>query len=151
MNASIDKLIEVQIHELILEYISCARYCCGILRQNVPSGMMLLRAKVIKAISKEGKLDEHLYYKFHGVGVYFEIQDLNISIDVDFGPDERCDGFDLFRIRNFLENFPQKYPELVPEGNLEYGFSKFIEEKKIYHLESDFSDHLFYLQGRYGS
>jgi hypothetical protein len=81
---------------------------------------------------REGNLQDNIFYHFHGTGCFFKIQSPPIEIDVDFGPGDRCDGFDLFRIRDFYERVSDKYPELKTEGNIEYGFSLLVDKQIIY-------------------
>jgi hypothetical protein len=89
------------IMQLIKDYIACAKYMCKVLRDAYDTkGGTLLRARRINSIPKEGILENEYNFNFHGGGCYFEFE--NGAIDIDFGPDDRCDGFDAYRLYQFL-------------------------------------------------
>src|SRR5688572_24530330 len=87
--------------ELIKEYIACSKYMCNALKKSYDTqGETLLRARRMNNIPKEGILEKGFKFNFHGGGCYFEFD--NGTIDIDFGPEDRCDGFDSFRLYDFL-------------------------------------------------
>ncbi len=87
--------------QLINKYISCSKYMCLLLKESFEIGeATLLTAQKLKLIPKEGLLEEKVSYSFHGGGCYFEFE--NGTIDVDFGPADRCDGLDMHKLYNFL-------------------------------------------------
>jgi hypothetical protein len=135
--------IEEELIRIITKYQATAQYACSILRDQIKSGDSFLRAKVSKQIPHEGFIDD-LFYSFHGTGCYFELKSANINLDVDFGPNDRCDGFDLSRICNFYENFSVEFPHLVAEGNIETGFFSLVKKNVIYNPNWLPNDHLFY-------
>lgn len=132
-----DKLIE-----LIREYISCSNYSCSILKQLYDSNEPLLRAKVLKLIPKEGRV-EGLHYYFHGRGCLFEYE--NDSIDIDFGPDGRCDGFDEYRLKRFLGYRKGRFIELIDEVIFAKCFDNLIKAKIIRKHPLEPNDYLYYL------
>lgn len=134
-----------QLLNLIVEYIKTAQYCCGILRENIPDGIPILGAYRQKVITKNGKI-KGLTYNFHGVGCYFEFED-GREINIDFGPNDRCDGFDLYRLRFFLQHLTNKnsFSLLLNEGHLKEEFEKLITENIIYNPRWEPSPHLYYL------
>src|SRR5688572_13882058 len=58
----------------------------------------LLRACHTGTIPRVGKL-QGVSYSFHGIGLY--AKNRKIEIDFDFGPDNRIDGFDSWRLWNY--------------------------------------------------
>jgi hypothetical protein len=90
-----------EILTLIKEYIDCSKYICGSLKDSYDTkGETLLRARRLNIIPKEGITKDGFSFAFHGGGCYFEFE--NGSIDIDFGPNDRCDGFDAYRLWQFL-------------------------------------------------
>ncbi len=132
-----------ELYELIKEYISCAKYSCLLLKQLYNGDENFLRAKVLKLIPKEGFI-ENTFYSFHGSGCYFEYG--TNHIDIDFGPDNRCDGFDLFRLKDFFSTMADKgkYSTLKDDKNFEEQFEELVKANIIYNPQSEPSPHLYY-------
>ena len=133
--------------KLILDYISCAEYMCNCLKDEYPVAESLLRARRANVIPKSGVLSNGIYFNFHGGGCYFEFE--NGSIDVDFGPNDRCDGFDYYRLKEFLSyKAKDKYIELHGGERLMQGFQKLLLEDAISSPKWDLNSHLYYLKER---
>lgn len=81
----------------------------------------LLKAWKSNIIPKHGVLKSGAEYDFHGVGCFITIN--NITVNFDFGPDDRYDGFDLWRLGCFVDERPELY-------------KKYFENKSL--LEDDF-------------
>jgi hypothetical protein len=118
---------------LINDYISCAKYMCNAVRDEYAIGNhLLLGAYREKKIPKEGKLAGEISFNFHGGGCYFEF-DIG-TIDIDFGPDGRCDGFDQYRVYDFLKTSEVRsmhYRELILEEDFKDAFEGLIQRKII--------------------
>jgi hypothetical protein len=128
---------------LIHDYIACSKYVCELLKEKLKNPERILGAYRTEGIPKEGVIGEDVYYNFHGVGCYFELP--NTTIDVDFGPDGRCDGFDAHRLRDFQESFPNKYLFLTKEV-FEKCFTELILTGVIHNPKWSPSEHLYYLK-----
>lgn len=92
----------------------------------------VLRAWHDGEVPQEGKLTDSVEYELHGIGccVFFPDRE----VDFDFGPDLRVDGFDLWRLQQYIKRNanPEKYPSL---DELEVSFKNLVESgriKKIY-------------------
>jgi hypothetical protein len=97
--------------EAISKYILCADYMCKLLKDEF--GIVdepLLMAYRQKMLPKTGYLNELTNFDFHGAGCYFEFE--GGSIEIDFGPNGRCDGFDAYRIHDFI-NSTLKWDNLI--------------------------------------
>ena len=82
-------------------------------------------------IPKSGKLKSGMEFEFHGVGCILTIN--NIDVDFDFGPNNRFDGFDLWRISNFIDEFEDKHPLYKKNNNqLKVDFLGLEKNKIIY-------------------
>ena len=128
---------------LIEEYIACAKYSCSLLKQLYNGQESFLRAKVLKLLPKEGFI-ENAFYSFHGSGCYFEYS--NNHIDIDFGPNNRCDGFDLFRLKDFFSTIRNKgkYNTLNDDKRFAQQFEELVKANVIYNPQSEPSPHLYY-------
>lgn len=129
---------------LIELYVACANYSCSLLEQLYNGRETFLRAKILKLFPKEGFID-NAYYRFHGSGCYFEHS--TNHIDIDFGPNNRCDGFDLYRLKDFFATIAdkEKYSVLNDETNFEHQFEELIKANIIHNPQSQPSPHLYYI------
>jgi hypothetical protein len=141
-----EKLQEIML-DLIKDYIACAEYMCNILRDEYNIKSSLLRARRTNIIPKEGKLLEGSHFNFHGGGCNFEFE--NGSIDVDFGPNDRSDGFDYRRLYNYLIDTKKDiYKELSDINILKMEFDNLILNGRIKNPEWHPNSYLFYLSER---
>src|SRR5262249_32871108 len=88
------------IRELITKYSATAADVVAQFRQDCGQDD-LLRAWRSRVLTQDGTMPSGLKFCFHGCGCYFERGFL--KIDVDFGPDGRCDGFDAWRLSLFAK------------------------------------------------
>lgn len=100
--------------------------------QEYYSTKELLKGWKSKRIPKSGKLPSGIEFDFHGVGCFLEIE--GVETNFDFGPEDRYDGFDLWRLTYFMksrknasDNFYLKNSEL-----LEIHFNDMEKNKIIY-------------------
>ena len=78
---------------------------------------------------------------------YFEFE--NGCIDVDFGPDDRCDGFDFNRLKDFLLYAKKdNYQELHDIDLLKHEFEALILHGEIVNPQWQPNTHLYYLRER---
>lgn len=105
--------------------------------------MTLLRARRINLIPKEGETLEGFKFNFHGGGCYFEFD--NSRIDVDFGPNGRCDGFDSFRLYDFLQTSKLDFKDVLLEENIRTEISRLEDEGIIVQPNEYPNPALFYL------
>jgi hypothetical protein len=80
------------------EYIKEATRMVDHFRQSHPF-QDLVRAWRSGEVSSSGNLPGDVHYQFHGSGCIF--QSPNRTVDLDFGPQGRCDGFDAWRVFQF--------------------------------------------------
>ncbi len=119
------------IMQLIKEYIACAKYMCKVLKEAYDTkGETLLRARRINIIPKEGILEDGFSFSFHGGGCYFEFE--NGAIDIDFGPNDRCDGFDAYRLYQFLiTSKANQNIQLIAESEIQKCLNELLMESII--------------------
>jgi hypothetical protein len=82
-------------------------------------------------------------YELHGVGcaVYFP----DLCIDFDYGPDDRTDGFDVWRLYIFACELPLKYKKYTDKGVLENEFKEYVTLGKVEKISSS-TDELYFLR-----
>jgi hypothetical protein len=140
----IDK-ITTEVLLLIKQYISCSKYMCDALRDtyNIKEET-LLGARRMSLLPKEGMLEEGFTYSFHGGGCYFEFE--NGTIDVEFGPNGRCDGFDAYRLHDFLiTSKKNEYKYISSSKEIQEAIDHLFKYKKIIQLKQYPNDNLYYL------
>ncbi len=77
-------------------------------------------------------LDEGLYfYAFHGIGLIAHFKDKIVDFDFAYFPEPRHDGFDLWRLKNFIQNQRNKYPKYQDNTKLEKEFNDLINKDII--------------------
>lgn len=95
-----------------------------------------------KLISKSGILDleKNISYSFHGVGCSVIFGET--KVDFDYGPNQRIDGFDFWRLYEFIKTSNKSYNHLLL--TLEENF-KNLEHKGIIECPEWLpSKHLYY-------
>lgn len=135
---------EDEILKLINDYIACSKYVCSIMKENFnTNGETILRARRINLIPKEGILSEGFYFNFHGGGCYFKFD--GSSIDIDFGPNDRCDGFDSQRLYEFLESSKKSHFSFSSETDIKESIEQLLEKGILINPAWQPNPHLFYL------
>lgn len=134
-----------QMLSLIREYLTSARAARDLLRSRFEIDD-LLRARRLGTLPKDGWLDRErrVHYSFHGVGCTIESR--GEVIDFDFGPGGLVDGFDLWRLRQFLESRREKYPSLQTGEKQEVAFAKLVQEGLVIKSDELPSPHLYRLR-----
>jgi hypothetical protein len=137
--------IENELLSLISEYITTANYYCNTMQKYFNVEDLLLGWKS-KKIQSEGEIEKfNIKYHFHGVGCLFEKFDF--LIDIDFGSEGTCGGFDLWKLKKFLKNksINEKYNVFMDENRLEETFNLLVKDKIIFCPKTYPSPHLFYI------
>lgn len=117
-----------EIIELIKDYHDIVR--SGVEEmQNQFNTRQLLGAWKSKSIPKHGILKSGTEYDFHGVGCFLTIH--SITINFDFGPDDRYDGFDLWRLGCFVDEKPDLYKKYFENKNLLKDDFEFLIENHV--------------------
>lgn len=94
-------------------------------------------------IPQSGNITDTAGYELHGIGCYIFFPDREINFD--FGPELRSDGFDLWRLKGYLNQRPDIANHLSKE-ELEVAFNNLEKEgviKKIYQ-----NSNLYFFQKR---
>jgi hypothetical protein len=136
---------ELELLALIKDYIACSKYFCNAVSEEFNTiGQELLYSRRNKFVPKEGTLSTGLYFCFHGSGCYFEFQ--KVEIDVDFGPNGRCDGFDNWRLLNFSKSLEKKYGALSVIEDVDGAIELLYKDGILIRPGEYPSPHLYYLK-----
>jgi hypothetical protein len=86
-----------------------------------------------RVYEQTGKLiDEGLYfYAFHGIGLAAHFKDRIVDFDFAYFPEPRHDGFDLWRLTNFIQNQRDKYSEYKDKERIVKEFNELIKKGVI--------------------
>lgn len=95
------------ITDLILDFQNTSKIVAEKFYKKYGTENLLLAVRNEKIIPREGSFDSIKEYSFHGSGLYAKLDD--IEIDFDFGPNNRVDGFDAWRLLRFAESKPKIY------------------------------------------
>jgi hypothetical protein len=119
---------------------------------DVANGIDLFKLKIgdknpLKAwrdndIPQKGNLTDDVKYELHGIGcllVYPEYE-----VDFDFGPDERIDGFDLWRLSQYVAGRVNRYPEYEDTNNLKRDFEQAVNNGEISKIDHPYCNLYFY-------
>ncbi len=135
---------------LITEYLEAVRSVEELFRKRLGQADPL-RAWRTGALPKEGWLDQDrgIRYSFHGVGCLVEFEDM--IVDFDFSSGGRVDGFDLWRLREFLQFRRAKYPGLDTEDEQLRAFQTLENSGVIVRSDELPSPHLYRLRAKRGA
>ncbi|MCF7560258.1 hypothetical protein L3X39_06365 [Sabulilitoribacter multivorans] len=84
------------------------------------------------------------FYAFHGIGLSAHFNDKIVDFDFAFFPEQRWDGFDLWRLKGFVSSQPAKYKVFMNENYLESEFEKLKKNGEIKNPKLEFSTTLYF-------
>ena len=95
------------------------------------------------AIPQRGVLDaeRNITYSFHGIGCRLEFGDH--MVDFDFGPDQRFDGFDNWRLHLLAESLPE-FHQFSDVDIAQQHLSQLATTGRITKLDSTIGGHLYF-------
>lgn len=94
-----------------------------------------------KEIPQRGEILYGISYELHGVGcsVYFP----EICVDFDYGPDQRVDGFDVWRLYIYACEVPLVHPIYIDQDALERDFGEYMNAGKVERISGSMSSLYF--------
>jgi hypothetical protein len=131
-----------QIIALIHSYRALASKAVLSMRQHFRTEN-LLSARRQGLIPPRGKIGATAF-SFHGVGCWFQLP--NGSIDVDFGPGEKFDGFDAWRLKSLIDDNPAIWNQTrISEQQIQSGLNELLAVGEIVLPRLDPTPHLYYV------
>lgn len=129
--------------QLINDYQQYVAKACRLFRDHLHVEGNILEAWKTRQVPPRGLLDDsgRIRYSFHGIGCM--VQFGKIVVDFDFGPEERQDGFDAWRLTRFAKTVPA-YASFVDCDQLHEELTRLEEAGTIIHLTQTIGGHLFF-------
>lgn len=117
--------------DLITDYQENVERVMKAFKQEFERTDLLTAYRHDKIYPQVGRLKKHHIkrYAFHGIGLAVDFDD-NTSINFDFAflQEQRHDGFDLWRLGEFVSSHPDKYKKYLDEKMLEEDFNRLIDQ-----------------------
>ena len=123
----------------IEEWVRQADQLCSALREAFR--LDFTRIGRLERNMSMGRQGQHngIAYSFHGIGCYFETNDLRLDVDFDSQGDWR--GFDLWRLQSFID---WNYPQLgFSPQSIKQGVDALLAKQWLYQVDRSY-DHSFY-------
>ncbi|RYU81806.1 DUF6896 domain-containing protein [Hymenobacter persicinus] len=119
---------EQQLFTCIEHWVQQAHQLCSTLRDAFQLDFTRMgRVERNARMGMQGTVNG-LCYAFHGIGCYFETNDLQVDVDFDSQGDWR--GFDLWRVQTFIDcNYPQL---ALTSSSIEQGILELLRKKWLY-------------------
>jgi hypothetical protein len=116
------------LENLIADYLSLVEAGTALLEKKL-GFRNILRLWRTSQITRCGNITADIEYELHGIGcaIYFP----NESVDFDYGPDDRIDGFDAWRLYIFAKDRPEKYQKFCDQEVIENELREYIKNNKI--------------------
>ena len=113
------------LENLINEYLAQVKTATDLLEQKFGT-KNILRLWRSGQIPRRGSITEDVTYELHGIGCSVYLSE--ICIDFDYGPDERVDGFDSWRLYMYACEVPQTYKEFTNKNFLDLEFCEYLKK-----------------------
>ncbi|EJN20394.1 hypothetical protein PMI36_04201 [Pseudomonas sp. GM79] len=101
----------------------------------------ILRLWRLNEIPQRGIVTDGVSYELHGVGCRVSFPE--VCVDFDYGPDERVDGFDIWRLYVYACEVPSLYPKYTDQSVLERDFKEYIRLGKVERVSGSLSSLYF--------
>ncbi|QJI41403.1 hypothetical protein HKK52_10905 [Pseudomonas sp. ADAK2] len=116
------------LEQLIIDFLSKVDKATELFEKKFGT-RSILRLWRTKKIERCGTVMDNITYELHGVGCVVHLPEA--SIDFDYGPDGRIDGFDVWRLYLLACELPHQYEKYTDQQILKYDFEKYIEIGKL--------------------
>ncbi|MDF7815139.1 hypothetical protein [Hymenobacter sp. YC55] len=130
---------EQKLFQRIEEWVRLADQLCSALREAFRLDFTRIgRLERNMCMGRQGQRNG-IAYAFHGIGCYFETNNLRLDVDFDSQGDWR--GFDLWRLQSFID---WNYPQLgFSAQRIEQGVDALLAKQWLYQVDRPY-DHSFY-------
>lgn len=131
-----------RVEDLINEYLAKVKKATDLL-EHAFGTKSILRLWRTNKIPQRGSIIEGVTYELHGIGCRVYLSEA--CIDFDYGPDERVDGFDLWRLYVYACEVPHRYKKHTDEKTLKREFNEFLEKGNAKRVRGSGSN-LYFMQ-----
>ncbi|MBC3304342.1 hypothetical protein H0Z09_24715 [Pseudomonas sp. SWRI18] len=130
------------LESLIHEYLAHVKEATDLLESSFGTKNILGLWRS-KRIPQRGSVTDNVTYELHGIGCRVYLPDA--CIDFDYGPDDRVDGFDLWRLYMYVCEVPHKYQKYTEESALKEDFNEYLKLGKAKKIPNSMSNLYFLL------
>ncbi|AZF26044.1 hypothetical protein C4J90_1870 [Pseudomonas sp. R2-60-08W] len=130
------------LENLITEYLAQVKKVTDLF-EHVFGTKNLLRLWRSKKIPQRGTVVDEVTYELHGVGCRVYLSE--ICVDFDYGPDERVDGFDPWRLYLYACETPHKYKRYTNIETMKREFNAYLKKGKAKKIDGSTSN-LYFIQ-----
>ena len=135
--------------EVIVDYQNAVEKVMSGFKQKFNRTDLLTAYRSDKVFAQKGDLNEYgiKRYAFHGIGLHATFNN-NSTVDFDFAflPDQRHNGFDLWRLSEFVGSQPDKYKKYLDKNKLENDFNELIQRGTILNPKMEHSTDLYFFK-----
>ena len=85
------------------------------------------------------------FYAFHGCGLSLHFRNKKVDFDFTYVPEQKHNGFDLWRLQGFAQGQPKKYNIYLKKSNLEKEFDLLLAKGIIYLPKNNNSQNQYFL------
>ncbi|KWU52914.1 MULTISPECIES: DUF6896 domain-containing protein [Pseudomonas] len=129
-----------KLENLITEYLEQVKKATDLLEHSFGTKNILSLWHARK-IPQRGKVNDDVTYELHGIGCRVHLPE--ICIDFDYGPDERVDGFDAWRLYMYACELPHKYEKYTDKKYLEHELNEYVKTGRAKKIEGSVSNLYF--------
>lgn len=129
------------IENLISEYLAHVKEATDLLEQSFGT-KDILKLWRSKKIPQRGIVTGNITYELHGIGCRVYLS--KICVDFDYGPNERVDGFDSWRLYTYACELPRKYKKYTNKEFLEHDFNEYLKLGKAKKIPDSMSNLYFF-------
>ncbi|UII73788.1 hypothetical protein LVW35_11670 [Pseudomonas sp. HN11] len=133
---------EQPLENLITEYLAQVKKVTDLLEHSFGT-KNILRLWRSKKIPQRGSVTDDITYELHGIGCRVYLAE--ICIDFDYGPDDRIDGFDPWRLYIYACELPRKYKRFTKRDCLAHDFNEYLKLGKAKKIPGSMSN-LYFIQ-----
>jgi hypothetical protein len=137
------------IFDIISEYQKCTDKVIDAFYKEFGRKDLLTALRSDKIFKQTGELKKYgiKRYAFHGIGIHSTFID-NTTVDFDFAfiPQQRNDGFDLWRLTAFVSDQPEKFHMFINNNKLKDDFDDLIKKGIIIKPPVDDSTSLYFFK-----
>jgi hypothetical protein len=130
------------LENLINEYLAQVKKSTDLLEQSFGT-KNILRLWRSNKIPRRGSVTDDVTYELHGIGCSVYLSE--ICVDFDYGPDDRVDGFDAWRLYRYACEVPHRFKKYTDRESLEREFEDYLKTGKAQKIIDSMSN-LYFIQ-----
>lgn len=131
-----DNIKKHNLETLIHEYLTQVEKATILLEQTFGT-KNILQLWRSKEIPQRGRITDNISYELHGIGCRVDFS--GVCIDFDYGPNERVDGFDPWRLYIYACEVPHRYKKYTNQNTLKLEFNNYVAQGKAQKITDSMS------------